>query len=126
MKRTLVASLILILCLIIGAGSLVYIEVSCNDMIKITDTAIDSILTRNAPKLTESLQNSVDRLEKSRPVLNLIIGQDDTIELRGNLNKAIFYCNCNDYSTAILHLQEYKSSLNRIISSNEPTPSTIF
>lgn len=126
MKRTLIASLIVILCVAIGVGSLIYIEATCTDMIKITDTAIDSILTKNTSKLTKSLHESIKRLEKSRPVLNLIIGQDDTIELRGNLNKAIFYCNCNDYSTAVLHLQEYKSSLNRIISTNEPTPSTIF
>jgi hypothetical protein len=95
-------------------------------MIKTTDAAIYSILEEDSEKLIEALHDSIEKLEKNRPLLNIIIGQDEAIELRGNLNQAIFFCNCNNYEAAILHLQEYKTNLNRIISSNEPTPSTIF
>ena len=126
MKRTLIASFIVVACVLVSVISLIYIESTCADMIETTDKAIASIMTQDLHQLRESLSESIKMLEKSRPALNLILGQDDTVELRGNLNKAIFYCNCKDYSTAILHLQEYKTSLNRIISTNEPTPSTIF
>ena len=126
MNRTIIASLILVLCIVLGIASLVYIENICADMIETTDRTIDSILSENEAALAENVRLSIEKLEKHRPILNLIMGQDDTIELRGNLNQAIFYCNCKDYQAAILHLQEYKTDLNRIISSNEPTPSTIF
>lgn len=126
MSRTIIALLIPVLCFSIGIISIICVENICADMIKTTDAAIHSIMTEDNAKLIETLHISIEQLEKNRPILNLIVGQDETIELRGNLNQAIFFCNYNDYETAILHLQEYKTTLNRIISSNEPTPSTIF
>lgn len=126
MNRTLVASLLLACCILIGIMTLTYIEHTCADMIEITDDTISAILTENQVQLEKSISQSIKLLEKNRPFLNIITGQDETIELRGNLNKAIFFCNCKEYDTAVLHLQEYKTTLNRIISSNEPTISTIF
>lgn len=126
MSRTIIASVILVLCLTIAVGSLIYIENACNDMITTVDMAMHAIMTQNEETLTKNLHILIEKLEQNRPILNVIMGQDETIELRGNLNQAIYYCNCNDYETALLHLQEYKTNLNRIISLNEPTPSTIF
>lgn len=126
MNRTIIASLILVLSISLGIIILIYVESACADMIDTTDTAISAILTDDKDKLTESIDISIEKLEKNRPFLNVIIGQDETIELRGILNQAIFYFNCNDYEMTILHLREYKTRLNRIILSNEPTPSTIF
>lgn len=126
MNRTIVASLLLALCFLASILSLIYLETTCAEMIELTDDTINATLEENKARLESCIFRSIEKLEKSRPMLNLITGQDETIELRGNLNQAIFFINCNDYETAILHLQEYKTNLNRIISSNEPTISTIF
>ncbi len=126
MNRTIIASVILVLCLTIAVGSLIYIENACNDMIMTVDITMHSIMTQNEEALIKNLHTLIEKTERNRPFLNIIMGQEESIELRGNLNQAIYYCNCNDYETAILHLQEYKTNLNRIISLNEPTPSTIF
>ncbi len=126
MNRTIIASVILVLCLTIAVVSLIYIENACNDMIMTVDITMHSIMTQNEEALIKNLHTLIEKSERNRPFLNIIMGQEESIELRGNLNQAIYYCNCNDYETAILHLQEYKTNLNRIISLNEPTPSTIF
>ncbi len=125
MSRTVVASVILILCFTLGISALLYVETACKEMIDIIDETIISVSLENDEEISENLIRAIDEWEKSRPWLNLIVGQDDTTEIRGNLNKSIFFCNYKDYNSAILHLQECKTGLNRIITTTEPTISTI-
>lgn len=126
MKRPLIATLFLVVCIVLGVVSLAYVEYSCSTLIKQVEFAEECLMTRNSNAAQTSFIELIDLFEKHRPILNLISGQGDTIEIRGDLNKAIYFLNYGDYETALLHLQECKSDLNKMIASNEPTLTTIF
>ena len=55
MSRTIIASVILVLCFTIAFGSLIYIENACNDMIMTVDMAMHAIMTQNEETLTKNL-----------------------------------------------------------------------
>jgi hypothetical protein len=126
MKRPLIATLFLVVCIVLGVVSLAYVEYSCSTLIKQVEFAEECLMTRNSNEAQTSFIELIDLFEKHKPALNLILGQGDTLEIRGDLNTAIYFLNCKDYPTALLHLQECKADLNRIIAGNEPTITTIF
>lgn len=126
MSRTFTASLILILSFALGICTLAYIEKSCSEMIDMIDSVILSVQKEDTEKIAKNLSTAVESWEEKRPLLNLMIGQDDTTQIREDLNKTIYFCNAKDYESAIIYLQECKVGLNSIITTNEPTPSTIF
>ena len=66
MKRILIASFIVVACVLVSVISLIYIESTCADMIETTDKAIASIMTQDLHQLRESLSESIKMLEKSR------------------------------------------------------------
>ncbi|MBO5896627.1 MAG: DUF4363 family protein [Clostridia bacterium] len=126
MNRPKMAFIFLGSSILIGIVSLIYIELSCTEMIEKTTQAEISLIKENHPEAEKNFIELIDLFEKHKPVLNLILGQGDTLEIRGDLNTAIYFLNCKDYPTALLHLQECKADLNRIIAGNEPTITTIF
>ncbi len=126
MNRPKVAFIFLGISLILGIFSLSYIEYSCTKMIEKIDQAETSLIKENHTEAEEQFIELIDLFEKHRPVLNLLTGQGETLEIRGSLNTAIYFLNCKDYPTALLHLQECKTGLNKIIAGNEPTLTTIF
>ena len=126
MNRPVLALTFLVVSIIIGIASLCYIEYSCTEMIEKTTQAETCLIQKNPTAAQKNFVELIDLFEKHKPVLNLILGQGDTLEIRGDLNTAIYFLNCNDYPTALLHLQECKADLNRIIAGNEPALTTIF
>ena len=126
MNRPKMAFIFLGSSILIGIVSLIYIELSCTEMIEKTTQAEISLIKENHPEAEKNFIELIDLFEKHKPALNLILGQGDTLEIRGDLNTAIYFLNCKDYPTALLHLQECKADLNRIIAGNEPTITTIF
>ncbi len=126
MNRPIVAFIFLGISLILGIFSISYIEYSCAEMMEKTTQAEMSLIKENHTEAQELFIELIDLFEKHKPVLNLLTGQGDTLEIRSNLNTAIFFLNCKDYPTALLHLQECKADLNKMIAGNEPTLSTIF
>ena len=126
MNRPILALIFLGVSILTGIASLSYIEYSCAEMIDKTTKAEVFLIQKNEAATQESFIELVDLYEKHKPVLNLILGQGDTLEIRGNLNTAIYFLNCKDYPTALLHLQQCKVDLNRIIAGNEPALTTIF
>lgn len=126
MSRPKLAFIFLGVSIIAGLFSLIYIEYSCAEMINKTTQTEMSLITENHADAEKQFTELIDLFEKHRPVLNLLLGQGDTLEIRGDLNTAIYFLNCKDYPTALLHLQECKADLNKIIAGNEPTITTIF
>ncbi len=126
MKRPIVATIFLVISILLGVVSLAYTEYSCSSLIAQVEKAEKNIKAQNNSEAQKSFIELIDLFEKHKPVLNLLSGQGDTIEIRGNLNKAIFFLNCGDYDSSLLHLQECKTVLNKIITSNEPTLTTVF
>lgn len=126
MNRPKLAFIFLGISILLGVFSLVYIEYSCTEMMNKTTQAEISLIKKDHTEAEKQFIELIDLFEKHKPVLNLITGQGDTLEIRGDLNTAIYFLNCKDYPTALLHLQECKADLNKMIAGNEPTLTTIF
>lgn len=126
MNRPKLAFIFLGISIILGILSLSYIEYSCSEMIEKIAQAETSLIEEKPEEAQKMFIELIDLFEKHKPVLNLLTGQGETLEIRSDLNTAIYFLNCNDYPTALLHLQECKADLNKIIAGNEPTLTTIF
>lgn len=125
MNRFKIAILILVVCVALSFASLCFIENSCGKMIDKLDEVIVHLAKKNVNGAIEKLDDSVEYFEKIKPFLNILEGQGETIEIRGDLNKAIFFMNAKNYESAILYIEECKTDLNRIIVSNIPSISTV-
>lgn len=126
MNRPKLAFIFLGISIILGILSLSYIEYSCSEMIEKIAQAETSLIEEKPEEAQKMFIELIDLFEKHKPVLNLLTGQGETLEIRSDLNTAIYFLNCKDYPTALLHLQECKADLNKIIAGNEPTLTTIF
>lgn len=126
MNRPKLAFIFLGISIILGILSLSYIEYSCSEMIEKIAQAETSLIEEKPEEAQKMFIELIDLFEKHKPVLNLLTGQGETLEIRSDLNTAIYFLNCKDYPTALLHLQECKADLNKIIAVNEPTLTTIF
>ena len=126
MNRPKLAFIFLGISIVLVIFSLTYIEYSCSEMINKTTQAEMCLIKENHLESEKQFTELIDLYEKHKPVLNLLLGQGDTLEIRGDLNTAVYFLNCKDYPTALLHLQECKADLNKIIAGNEPTLTTIF
>lgn len=126
MNRPKLAFIFLGISIILGILSLSYIEYSCSEMIEKIAQAETSLIEEKPEEAQKLFVELIDLFEKHKPVLNLLTGQGETLEIRSDLNTAIYFLNCKDYPTALLHLQECKADLNIIIAGNEPTLTTIF
>lgn len=125
MNRVKIAAAILIFSIILGLCSLFYITETCEVLIEHLNKTINFTLTENADSAKNELILIVEKYEKCKPIFNIFLGQGETLEIRNDLNKAIFFINTADKSSAILHLEECKTDLNRIIIYNTPSISTI-
>ena len=125
MTRLKIAVLIIVISLALSALSLIFIQTTCATLIDTLDTVITSIIEKDKDTTIKRLNYAIEYFEKIKPFLNVIEGQAETIEIRGDLNKAIFFVNNKNYESAVLYLEECKTDLNRIIVSNIPSLSTI-
>lgn len=125
MNRVKIAVFILVISVLLSVASLIFIQTTCEKMTDKLDSVISGIAQSNINDAVTRLDDSIEYFEKIKPFLNLIVGQGETIEIRSNLNKAIFFVNLKDYESAILHLEECKTDLNRIIVSSIPSISTV-
>ncbi len=111
--------------LIFGIFSTIYIDTACSSLVEELNVVIGLILKKNNSLVAEKMQNVIDDFEKKRPFLNIFVGQGETSEIRGDLNKAIFFINAQNFESSILYLQECKMDINRVITRNMPSISTI-
>lgn len=125
MTRFKTAILILVISGTLGVFSLVFTQTTCGRLVDKLDEVIINIIKKDKDTTVKNLDDAVEYFEKIKPFLNILEGQGETIEIRGNLNKAIFFVNAKNYESAVLYLEECKNDLNRIIVSNIPSISTI-
>ena len=125
LNRPLIGIILLVVAIAISIFSLVFIETNCGELIDMLNETATVVQEKNADKTTENLTAVVEKWEKIRPVLNIIIGQGETNEIRSELNKIIFFANIGDFETTLLYIEECKTDINKIIAGNEPTISTI-
>ncbi len=125
MNRFKISVIIIIVSVCLGVFSLVFVQGACGKLIEKMDEIIDDIRKSDVANASQNLQEAIDYYEKIKPVINMLEGQGEAIEIRSDLNKSIFFFNTKDYESAILHLEECKTDLNRIIVSEIPSISTI-
>ncbi len=125
MNRFKISIIIIVVSICLGIFSLLYIQSTCGRLIEKMDEIVVDIRKSDTANASQNLQEAIDYFEKIKPVINVLEGQGESIEIRSDLNKAIFFFNTKDYESAILHLEECKTDLNRIIVSNIPSISTV-
>ncbi len=125
MKRFKIAVVILITVIAVSIVSTMYISYVCEDLIENLNTVIKYVRLKDLDNTAIELQNVIDKFEKARPFLNVLLGQGETNEIRGDLNKAIFFINMKSSESSLLYLEECKMDLNKIITGNLPSISTI-
>ena len=125
MTRFKTAILILIISGVLSVFSLIFTQTTWGRLVDKLDDVIINIIKKDTDTTVENLDDAIEYFEKIKPFLNILEGQGETIEIRGNLNKAIFFVNAKNYESAVLYLEECKNDLNRIIVSNIPSISTI-
>ncbi len=125
MKRFRIAVMILVLTIVAGIASTYYIDRSCAHLIDRLNLVLVDVGAGEKESSAKKLQYVIDEFEKIKPFLNVLVGQGETTEIRTDLNKSVFFINTENKDAAILHLQECKMDLNRIITTNFPTISTI-
>ncbi len=125
MNRLKIAVLIIVISVALSGISLVFIQTACGTLIENLDEVILNINQKDKTSTLKNLDYAIEYFEKIKPFLNIIEGQNETIEIRSNLNKAIFFLNIKNYESSILYLEECKTDLNRIIVSSTPSLSTI-
>ncbi len=125
MSRTAIAFIFLIICLISGIFSLVYVEKSCNRIISTIEQTESAVIKQNTEKASENFAVTVNLWETKRPVLNIMLGKCETSEVHKYLNNASYFYKRGDLQTALTNLQECKEYLKRIIICYRPTLSTI-
>lgn len=125
MNRFKISIIIIVVSICLGIFSFAFIQITCGRLIEKMDEIIVNIRKKDAESASQNLQETIEYFEKIKPVINILEGQGESIEIRGDLNKSIFFFNTKDYESAILHLEECKTDLNRIIVSEIPSISTI-
>ncbi len=120
MNRPLISIVFLITAILISIISLVYIEISCDNVIETLNAAIEYSLKEDYENVGKELNIAVEKWENTKHILNIIIGQQETTEIRNNLNKSIFFYNIKNYESMILYIEDCKMDLNKIIVTNEP------
>ena len=124
--RVKISVIILLISLLVGITSFLYINSSCRTLISLTDTAIECIKKNDTESVDINVKNIEARYKKSLTVFNIFLNQSDTLSLQNTINIANAYVKINDYDSAILYLFEYKNILNGIIINNTPSVATIF
>lgn len=125
MNRFKISVIIIIVSVSVAIFSLIFIQSTCGKLIEKMDEIIINISKKETENASQNLRDAIEYFEKIKPVINMLEGQGEAIEIRGDLNKSIFFFNTKDYESAILYLEECKTDLNRIIVSNIPSLSTI-
>ena len=125
MNRFKISIIIIVVSICLSIFSFAFIQITCGRLIEKMDEIIVNISKKDAQSASQNLQETIEYFEKIKPVINILEGQGESIEIRGDLNKSIFFFNTKDYESAILHLEECKTDLNRIIVSEIPSISTI-
>lgn len=125
MKRLVIAVLMLVISTGIGVTSLVCVKRSCNEAKKSLDRILQSAVTENEEEVNRLAVQVNEQWEKEKFLLNILIGQGETNEIKKELDIILYFAQIRDYDSVILFSEECKGDLMNIILSNEPNLSTI-
>ncbi|MBQ7115101.1 MAG: DUF4363 family protein [Clostridia bacterium] len=125
MKRLVIAILMLVISIGIGVSSLIFVKKACNKAIQGLDGILQGAVTENKDEVNRLAVQVNKQWEKEKFLLNILIGQGETNEIKKTLDIILYFTQIRDYESVILFSEECKGDLMNIIVSNEPNLSTI-
>ena len=125
MNRLIIAVILIIIAVSLSIASLFYIDNTYNEMIPILDTALESAMAENKYDTKKQIAYVLSQWEKHDDILNVILGQNQTSEVKGALKTAYYFAQSDDMKSVILYINEGKVEIERIKNANTPSISTI-
>ena len=125
MKRLVIAILMLVISIGIGVSSLFFVKKACNEAIQGLDGILQNAVTENKEEVNRLAVQVNEQWENEKFLLNILIGQGETNEIKKELEIILYFTKIRDYDSVILFSEECKGDLMNIIVSNEPNLSTI-
>lgn len=125
MKRLIIAILMLVISIGIGVSSLIFVKKACNEAIQGLDGILQNAVTESKDEVNRLAVQVNEQWENEKFLLNILIGQGETNEIKKELDIILYFTKIRDYDSVILFSEECKGDLMNIIVSNEPNLSTI-
>lgn len=125
MKRLIIAILMLVISIGIGVSSLIFVKKACNEAIQGLDGILQNAVTESKDEVNRLAVQVNEQWENKKFLLNILIGQGETNEIKKELDIILYFTKIRDYDSVILFSEECKGDLMNIIVSNEPNLSTI-
>lgn len=125
MNRPLIAVIFIIVAVCIAVTSLFYINNTHETMTELLGDVLESATADNKQETKSRLENTIKQWEKKDDLLNILIGQAETNDVKNSLSMAVHFSKIGDMESVILYINECKVELERIKNANEPSLSTI-
>ena len=125
MNRPLIAVIFIIVAVCIAVTSLFYINNTHETMTEHLGDVLESPIADNKQETKSRLENTMKQWEKKDDLLNILIGQAETNDVKNSLSMAVHFSEIGDMESVILYINECKVELERIKNANEPSLSTI-
>lgn len=125
MNRPLIAVIFIIVAVCIAVTSLFYINNTHETMTELLGDVLESATADNKQETKIRLENTIKQWEKKDDLLNILIGQAETNDVKNSLSMAVHFSKIGDMESVILYINECKVELERIKNANEPSLSTI-
>ncbi len=126
MNRPLIAVIFILVAIGIAVTSLFYIKDTHKTMTAILDTTLEIAKNNNKEETKKHIHNTLKEWEERDDLLNVLIGQAETNDVKSALTMAVYFAELGDTEQAILYINECKVELERIKNTNELSLSTIF
>lgn len=125
MKRVVTAAVFIAVAIFISVASLMYIGETHETMEVLLTDVLESAIAKDKEKIEAGLNKTLYEWEKRDDVLNVLLGQAETNDVKTALNMAMYFCDIGDTDSAVLYINECRVQLERIESTNSPSFSTI-
>lgn len=125
MNRLVLAIALISLTVFVGVASLFVISNAEKNMLVELDKVLKYAHEENTELMNEALEGAIRQWEREKPILNILIGQQETNQIIHDLRMIEHFAREGDKSTLILYVYECKADLEKIRITNEPSLSTI-
>lgn len=125
MNRVVTAVSFIAVAIFISVASLMYIGETHETMEVLLTDVLEIAIAEDKEKTEAGLNKTLYEWEKRDDILNVLLGQTETNDVKTALNMAMYFCDIGDTDSAVLYINECRVQLERIESTNSPSFSTI-
>ncbi len=125
MNRTITAVVFIIIAVALGVVSLIYVENTYTSMNFLLEEISETAQNNDAKTTTQLLEKADKKWESHQKVLNVFLGQQETLQVKENLKNAILFSEHEDTKTSLIYIHECQVELYRIRETYRPSWHTI-